>query len=586
MEKILSLTNDINVLSIFKKKKIICFTDIPSLDTIGKKNIFFLKKNIPNKKKVQEVYSYCENNYNIIFKDLFTELNKLHNLKKSARFWEIIVGGWLRDFIYTCHRNYNNFINVLKNHNFSEYIALNEKDCNLCTANTMEAIYASNDNKWNFALNSKILAHLNVDIKPIFINPSSGNFRINLNGKKKITKKIFSFIKNNLLKIFNFLEKLKEQNILIYSTNLPYLSERMLELSLKQIPKHREEKKELHSDFNLSLRNKIFLKKKIYKDKFEIFLRSQIPYAIPIFAVESFKKNYHYCKKIGFPKKPKFIFTCYAYQTDELFKLYLADQVEKKTKYFCGQHGNNYFTAYQLSLSIELRTCDKFLSWGYKDNKKVVPFFNFNLVNKIGSRRFFDKSGNLLIICSKVGSNISPIDRSRVDINAIEDTLEIVKKLKNHISKNLIIRLEDNYIKFFSEYYYNRYFSKTKFNIDLKKKNLRDLQKKSRLNLFNYYSTGMLENFLLNIPSICYLQKDFEYQNDFFQKKVKYLVDANIVFYDKKKLLNHITKIWNNVDDWWFSEKTQKQIDKFNNDFNFGSNNYDKLRIFFNNAKI
>jgi putative transferase (TIGR04331 family) len=266
--------------------------------------------------------------------------------------------------------------------------------------------------------------------------------------------------------------------------------------------------------------------------------------------------------------------------------LYLADQVEKKTKYFCGQHGNNYFTAYQLSLSIELRTCDKFLSWGYKDNKKVVPFFNFNLVNKIGSRRFFDKLGNLLIICSKVGSNISPIDRSRVDINAIEDTLEIVKKLKNHISKNLIIRLEDNYIKFFSGYYYNRYFSKTKFNIDLKKKNLRDLQKKSRLNLFNYYSTGMLENFLLNIPSICYLQKDFEYQNDFFQKKVKYLVDANIVFYDKKKLLNHITKIWNNVDDWWFSEKTKKQIDKFNNDFNFGSNNYDKLRIFFNNVKI
>ena len=82
------------------------------------------------------------------------------------------------------------------------------------------------------------------------------------------------------------------------------------------------------------------------------------------------------------------------------------------------------------------------------------------------------------------------------------------------------------------------------------------MQKKSRLNLFNYYSTGMLENFLLNIPSICYLQKDFEYQNDFFQKKVKYLVDANIVFYDKKKLLNHITKIWNNVDDWWFSEKS------------------------------
>jgi putative transferase (TIGR04331 family) len=152
--------------------------------------------------------------------------------------------------------------------------------------------------------------------------------------------------------------------------------------------------------------------------------------------------------------------------------------------------------------------------------------------------------------------------------------------LQNNILKNLVVRLSESHLTEFSGYYYKKYFSNAKFDIDFNKKNLSELQKKSRLNLFNYYSTGMLENLLLNIPSICYLQKDFEYQNVFFQKKIKYLVDANIVFYDKEKLLNHINKIWNNVDDWWLSDKTRNFINKFNEDFNLGSNNYDKLKNF------
>ena len=74
--------------------------------------------------------------------------------------------------------------------------------------------------------------------------------------------------------------------------------------------------------------------KKHYKDDFEVFLRKTIPSALPIFVVETFKKNLDLSFKLGFPKKPEKIFTCTASSADELFKIYLAEQTKKKSKIF------------------------------------------------------------------------------------------------------------------------------------------------------------------------------------------------------------------------------------------------------------
>ena len=78
------------------------------------------------------------------------------------------------------------------------------------------------------------------------------------------------------------------------------------------------------------------------------------------------------------------------------------------------------------------------------------------------------------------------------------------------------MRISQSFKEQFKGYYFKKYFSKTKFKVDLLEKvNLRSQQSRARLNFFNYYSTGMLENLLLDIPSICYLDKDYEYYNDF-----------------------------------------------------------------------
>ena len=45
----------------------------------------------------------------------------------------------------------------------------------------------------------------------------------------------------------------------------------------------------------------------------------------------------------------------------------------------------------------------------------------------------------------------------------------------------------------------------------------------------------------------------------------------------KKKFIKHVTNIWNDVNFWWKSKKTQNLIKKFNANFNLSNNSVDNL---------
>ena len=51
---------------------------------------------------------------------------------------------------------------------------------------------------------------------------------------------------------------------------------------------------------------------------------------------------------------------------------------------------------------------------------------------------------------------------------------------------------------------FQKIFKNIPYKLDIHKSNINELQSISKLNYFNYYSTGMLENFVLNIPTVCF----------------------------------------------------------------------------------
>lgn len=571
--KTLSLSNKYEDFSNYEN--VVLVDDIFYLKKIEKlKKIRIIKNQARDRKHINSVYSYCEKIYSELLQDISIQLNILHGLKNNQRYWEILVGNWLIDFILVCHKSFFNIHKrVLKNNKYSKCIILKTKNHTLHTLNTIEAANATINREWNFALNSKIVEFLSPKIKFIYKSKKFKNFRMRFNNFESN-----NFDKIKKLKLINNLVKNKE--IFIYKTSLSFLEEKKLEIKLGQIPTYWETKEPIYAKFSNKIRKKIKLdcSKKDKKDKFNKFLRKEIPSALPIFLIESFKKNLNLSKKLDYPDNPKKIFTCVAYQGDELFKIYLAEKIKNKTQYFCGQHGNNYFTAYQSRISLDVKTSDKFLSWGYKNSKKgIIPVSNIKCIGKINKKKLSDPKGKLLILFDDVGLNRSPIERNDLDYKKLASTFSIINDFNTKLKKNSILRIRKSHLNEFNSFYFKKFFENIPYKLDIHKSNIRDLQSISRLNYFNYYSTGMLENFVLNIPTVCFLDKDLEFHNTFLQKKLKYLEEAKIVFYDKKKFIKHVINIWNDVNFWWKSKKTQNLIKKFNANFNLSNNSVDNL---------
>lgn len=76
-------------------------------------------------------------------------------------------------------------------------------------------------------------------------------------------------------------------------------------------------------------------------------------------------------RDLGWPKKPRLIFTSNNFAFDAEFMVYLASRLET-VKYIVGQHGNNYGISQDIEPIPEVSTSDQFLSWGWGGNKVEV----------------------------------------------------------------------------------------------------------------------------------------------------------------------------------------------------------------------
>ena len=94
-------------------------TDTPAHKTLEvNKNIIRgseenLKLHVTKESKINSL-NYCERLYEKIIENLTLELNNLHNENYEKRIWRIILGRWLKEFIYTTYLNFNTIERALK----------------------------------------------------------------------------------------------------------------------------------------------------------------------------------------------------------------------------------------------------------------------------------------------------------------------------------------------------------------------------------------------------------------------------------------------------------------------------------------
>lgn len=541
------------------------------------KLVFFPKE---SKKKIFDKYNYCEKIYKSIFIDLKNELNKIHSKNNySSRFWEIIIGTWLKEFICVSYKNYNQIKYIKENYNIKEIYLLDYKKFNFIVNDTESFTWATCNSTWIYSFLSKILEYQEYNCKKIISEPKK-IFSYNKKKQKKLSIKNFLFSLFKISSIINNLLKIKN-HVLITKTGLPFKFEKLLEIKFFQMPTYYEEYKIKYKTINNSIRDKIILNSKINNDPFENFIRKNLNFFLPRYVVENFLDIEKISNNVNFPKNPKFIFTSLSYAHDEVFKSYVAQKANNKIPYFVGQHGNNFFSIISRNYNCEFNYSDKYLSWGFKNRKNIERMFNFKTLNK---KHKFSKNGKLVIIFDYFNhSTMDLSDLEQIKEKHLQETIILINSLDNKIKKNTILRLNRTfYYNFFGKKYFDN-FKSLNIEIDNGDKDFSKLIKNSRLCLYNYDSTGLLENFLLNYPTIFFCENTYLNTVDYdFEKKYQLLIDNNIMFTNTFNILTHINKNWDNIENWWFSQKQQNIIKKFNSHYNLNANkhNFKKLENF------
>jgi putative transferase (TIGR04331 family) len=511
----------------------------------------------PNKDKAFENIKIIENKY---FNYVVTNLNQINGTNHSSRFWKILIGHWFRRYISLMINRYNTIINVLNNYNVSGAAFYPENLETLITKNSLDFILISKDNNWNLQIYLLILKYMNYnrDIKIEFINISKDNSEL-LHEKKNESiaylKKDSGFLNILFNKVLKYLDS--NSSIFIINSYLSFKIDIFIQLYFWKIPQIRKSSVNIElPSCNLQYRSE--LKKKYYINSDvvleEVIINSIFDF-IPICYLEGFINLKAKMKDLKWPTKPKFIFTSNSFDTDELFKIYTALNIERGIKYFVGQHGNNYGTNKFLGLSIEQETADKFITWGWKNN------FNNHIAGFIFKRslNFIKRNINgkflLILVCPE--HPIYPFDTNYEYYHYLIYQKKFLLNLDINIQNNLIVRLHLGSVDY--SWDEKKMFSEINPNIiiDIGRKSIYKLIESCKLVIHGYDSTGILETLSANIPSIAFWDKGFDHLSESAIPYYKILYDAGIIYFDSKAAADKLNEIGEDVEAWWQRSEVQ-----------------------------
>ncbi|WP_415323593.1 LIC12162 family transferase [Candidatus Pelagibacter sp. Uisw_127] len=565
------------------KKKLFLLPEIDffPLDKINKDFFFSEKLNKTQKKNIIK--------NQIIFKKflkkLSKELNKIHNVNYSERFWNILMGHWLEAYINTIYRQYTN-IKYCIDHKYKKKNIVKIKNFNFTIHGTEDFYWITNNYDWN----QKIFIHINNKLNKNKISEkkidiSSKNFEI----KKNPIKYRFKF-RSYLKIIYNYICEVFTSNYepLIIGTCLNKVDDFFLKLNFSILPKYWLNRNFIRVKKDKKMRE-MFKSAFKYKNKniLEGILCNLIHENIPTCLLEGFKKNLSHAKSLPWPKHPKFIFTSNNFCTDEIFKLYTAMRCEENIKYFVGQHGNIYGTHLEAKNITEIVTSDKFLSWGWKDDKKIIPTYMFSK-----SKTKIAKSNNdkILFIVKPHLHNIITYNIYGNMIFKLKKNIELINNLDDEIKKKISIRIlpsqtkpefKNFFIKnnlFFldQEYYFQKYIKNIRF--DRRNIKLEDTFKDYGLIIHSYDGTSFNETMYHNIPSLGIWYSKLDNYNVNTKKIYKDLQKNKVIHFNN----NSIIKFLNNKENqdilsWWNNEKVKKSINNYQK--NYANNNIQNIKL-------
>ena len=496
--------------------------------------------------------TYLRDLYSTLLPRITNSLNGLHQKTYSTRYWEILVGFWLRLFLslyfekWKTLKNLENiYPNLQMNIQMSSGINLNSNDC-------LEFINQSGTDEWNQLLYSDIAKNCtNITLRPLYFSQGTkiqkkirSNININI---------ILRFIFSNLSKwVYFFSKKFSSQGFFIYYSYLNFKSIIKLKqrININLLPYFSFQTP--ISMTNTHLREFSLIEKG--DDEFLKAICEILPRIMPKCYLEGYNKLANF--KTYWPNNPKVIMTANAFAYDDVWGAWAAQKTEFGSKLVIAQHGGTYGVSEFLDLQdYELSISDKYITWGwnYTNSNHIYKGPAVKLLNSTRSQRKMRENCVLVMQSERRycwGMSQQPLPNQMPKY--IGDQIKFIDTISQRIQQNLKVRL---YFKDFGWEIQERLQDKFP-NIKTVSANVKieKLLSDAKLCVCTYNGTTFLENFVKNIPTTMFWDPEIFVLNNESKPYFDLLSKVGILHQTPESCAKFINSIWNDVSDWWESK--------------------------------
>ena len=517
-----------------------------------------------------------------ILTQLSKKLNNLNNMNWNFKSWNYILMPFLETYVAIIFDRIQ-MAKALKKNSKIDKKAIYQLGKNSLLISNDYKEFTSNISEvaWNKKLVSKIYYLLQ---NKKYLN------NLDLFYKKKIKKKFYKkkyiiySIKNSFLKIFERILCGRDK-FFFYLGFGNIFSFIYLNLKLRQFPFFYAYNfiNEFVAKYNANLKVRRNLKINFHQLNFEEKIVCKLlPEIFPTIYLEGLKKQISLVDKSFLPKTKKIIITKSIFK-DNLFKFWTANNLSNGSKIVFIQHGSGY--GYKRSFQnedYEIDVSHKFLSWGWKKNKKVIPLGNFSLSQKknfpiqqkkhlliiLGLRNFFKIQNNLfshndlLEQINNINYLLSNINYSHFEKVSVKDHPTSLKKTSLKIPNT----------------------NKNKVVFEKLDKNLNELYNDYSLVITTYDSTEFYNLIARDKPCLQILSKKLIKKQ--YIRQFKEMYKYGILHDDANSLIKQLQKIQNNPYKWWSNRLLSKKRKVFCNHFIKTDINSTMLLKSLNNIKL
>ena len=506
-------------------------------------------------------YQSLDRLYERLLPSFAERLNALHNEKHSVRYWRTIISPWLYYFIQTLYDRYLSIRHAIDSGKVTSTNILSLDKANYIPKDFLTFQRWGDRDDYNLFLYSKLINTLGGI--PFEVNNNSCELECMPNQPGSDLKSRIKKGMKQVLGIYSRLIPQRLNEVVMVSMYMNAIDLIRLQVSLGQLPyPHAPMVMPSKVAFDFELRKELEISCR--DNEFESILSKFIPGQMPMAYLEGYSELKKEAKRV-FPKTPKAIFYVNAHFSNEGFKIWSADRMEKGTKLIGTQHGGHYGSSlWSANEGHEIKISDQYCTWGWEepDQPKLVPLASLQLAG-VKNRIRYKPDGDILWIGMSRPRYSSWMFSAPIGVQMleyIEDQKQFLDTLLPEVKDLLQMRL------FHADYNWSvrerlsEAMSGLRFNRD--ETVWRQLCK-SRLCIGTYNSTTNLETLAADFPTIAFWNFDHWKLRESADPYYKDMVRAGIFHVSPESAATKVNKVYADPWAWWMSVEVRQARRQF-----------------------